>query len=84
MKSFNPMKSLRFWLAISVGSVAFVGAVRAEDKEPAKPAACCCCCTKDGAGADQKTCGKDGCCCGEKAAKPVEKVMPKSSYNRKS
>ncbi len=82
------MKSLRLFLALSFVSVAFVGFARADDKDKAavKPAVCCCCGqTIDNAKAtDKKNCDPSKCCCcGEKGGQ-VEKVIPKSSYNRKS
>jgi len=78
------MESLRRIFALSFVFVALAGLARAEEKAPA---ACACesCCAASAA----KT-QKDGetpkgcCCCGAQAAKPVEKVMPKPSYNRKS
>ena len=78
------MKSLRLFLALSFVFVAFVGLARADERDKAaKPEACSCCCTQ----AKDKKCSDAAtpccCCCKEKGGQD-EKVMPKSSYNRKS
>ncbi|HTJ80016.1 MAG TPA: hypothetical protein VL357_13570 [Rariglobus sp.] len=71
-----PLIALLFLTAV------FSSTVRAEDAAQTKPAkADCSCCSTDKDG--NKTCTCTNCCAGTKSAAP-EKVMPKSSYNRKS
>jgi len=75
-------KTIRLIALLAFASVFSLPAMRADDAAKDKPAkdACCCCC----AGKDGKSCAADAsCCCDGKNKKP-EKVMPKSSYNRKS
>ncbi len=68
-----------------LAAVTFFPGVRAEDAaakdQPAKAKCSCCSTDKDG----KMTCGTGGdCCCKGTSSTPAEKIIPKSSYNRKS
>ena len=82
------MKSIRIVFSLLFVAVALAAWGRADEKEPAaaKPGVCACDCGCSAmAGKDKKDSDvAKACGCTGTQTKPVEKVMPKSSYNRKS